>query len=140
MSVANVTTSCSFPPDPTLTLERLLTATKGVKDWSHLGNLIDIPWSKLEEIGSLYSDDDQRLRAVLEVWLNTHPAPSWSLLAEGLYRSREHDVLQRVREQYITGRRPQCTIPVHVSPPTVHEINCYLVFVTMGPHVYTIEC
>ena len=70
-----------------------------------------MPPSILNEIKVKYSDDTQRKQAMLEEWRNHHPAPSWMLVANALYRmfiSRDygkyHNVLQLVKGKYLQGK------------------------------------
>ena len=37
-------------------------------------------------------------------WLENHPAPSWALIAEGLYRTYNHHILKQLEIQYPSGK------------------------------------
>ena len=55
-------------------------------EWDTLGHYLRVPDSIRSEIMKKYSDDTQRKQAMLEEWRNHHPAPSWMLVADALYR------------------------------------------------------
>ena len=91
---------CSHP-DPTLTLDNLLSVLERVTDWYGLGLWLDVPESKRDVM--------MEKESMLREWLDNHPAPSWELLAWALYRSRsgrltEHSVLKHhIYGRYVTG-------------------------------------
>ena len=80
-------------------------------EWDRLGYCLGVPVSMTEiEIKKKYSDDTQRKQAMLEEWCNHHPAPSWMLVADVLYRmlisvhyGKYHNVLQLVKGKYLIG-------------------------------------
>ena len=88
-------------PDPTLTLDNLLTVLERVTDWKDLGRWLDIPLSRRKVMTGKES--------MLREWLDVHPAPSWELLAWALYRSggerlTEHSVLKHhLYGRYVIG-------------------------------------
>ena len=65
---------------------------------------LNVPWSVKNEIKPQTSDVPctQQKKTLLEWWLQAHPAPSWAVVAEALYRIKEHDVLEQVKK-FITG-------------------------------------
>ena len=91
---------CSHP-DPTLTLDNLLSVLERVTDWKGLGEWLDVPLS----IRDVMTEKESMLRE----WLDNHPAPSWELLAWALYMSgggrfTEHSVLKHhLYGRYVTG-------------------------------------
>ena len=92
--------------EPTLTLSNLLSVLEGVTKWYSLGYCLGVLHSKLEDILRRSPTDSEGLKAMLNEWLETHPAPSWRGLARALYGSREvpeHTALQRVYHKYLPG-------------------------------------
>ena len=76
---------------------------------------LDIPESKQKEIINHHSDESQRKHAVIEEFINNHPAPSWRLVAEFLYKidtrgsaavefGRYLGALQTIKQKYLKGR------------------------------------
>ena len=53
-----------------------------------LAEYLDIPESKQKKITN-HSDESQRKHAIIEEFVNNHPAPSWRLVAEFLYMIQE---------------------------------------------------
>ena len=79
-------------PDPTLTIENIIGVMENVaadrrKDmWSRWGI---IPHSQLEEIYQKYSDEEQRIHACADFYVNCHPESSWTYLCQMLYMERK---------------------------------------------------
>ena len=71
---------------PTLTLPNLCEALAKVEHWDELGWCLRVPQSKLDEIGAQYPDRVEARRQMLHHFLMSHPAPSWRVVIEGLYR------------------------------------------------------
>ena len=66
--------------------------------------LLEVPGSVANEIKQQTSDATQQKKTLLERWLRDHPAPSWAVVAEALYKvPEEHGVLEQVKKMYITG-------------------------------------
>ena len=89
---------CVSHLDSTLTLQQLLVALRGVPDWISLGKWLDVPWSRLLVM--------MGIEAVLKEWLQSHPAPSWKLVAWALYRKgelTEHNVLKQLYGKHVSG-------------------------------------
>ena len=71
-----------------------------------------MPKSKLDEIKAQYPDRVEAKRQMLHHFLTSHPAPSWGVVFEGLYRMREvkyHRILQDIRRRYGRGTVHVCT-------------------------------
>ena len=92
-------------------------------EWETLSTYFDVPWSKLEEIQEEHSNVTKRKQAMLEEWLNHHPAPSWMLVANALFRAlyhgggyfgygKYHTELQLVKKKYLKGRKYPPTRPI----------------------------
>ena len=86
--------------EPSLTLENILNALAQVKN---LGDVLKIPDSKVKEMEQLYPDLSQRQSALVQFWLDGHPAPSWELVCLGLYWEKEYEVLDNVQNKYLKG-------------------------------------
>ena len=88
-------------PDPTLTLDNLLTVLERVTNWKGLGLWLGVPPSRRDVMTGKES--------MLREWLDNHPAPSWELLAWALYMKgggqlTEHSVLKHhLYGRYVTG-------------------------------------
>ena len=96
--------------DATLTVSNLnevLEEVEGVIDLKVrcLSDYLHIPQSKQEEIADQYSDESQRKHAIIEEFINNHPAPSWRLVAEGLYKNKHNRALQIVKQKYLKGKK-----------------------------------
>ena len=79
-----------------------------------LAEYLDIPESKQKEITS-HSDESQRKHAIIEEFVNNHPASSWRRVAEFLYMiemrgsariefGRYLGALQTLKQKYLKGR------------------------------------
>ena len=69
----------------------------------------DSLYSKVEEQEKLYPDLTQRKSALIQVWLDTHPSPSWEWICYALYMEEEYEALEVVQKKYFKG-----TVCVHV--------------------------
>ena len=80
-----------------------------------IGYCLNIPKSKQQDINSRYSSDNQRKQAIIEEFIDNHPAPSWRLVAEFLYKidtggrttvefGRYLGALQAIKRKYLKGR------------------------------------
>ena len=103
--------------DSTLTLTNLCTALAAIEHWYHdteftISDRLGVSPSKQREILQQYQDPAQYRQVLLHLWLTTHPAPSWKVVAAGLYRmrrAREHSVLRDILAIYIRGMAiPTC--------------------------------
>ena len=69
-----------------------------------LSDYLDIPESKQEEITNQHSNESQSKHAIVEEFINNHPAPSWKQVAEGLYKNEDNRALQIVKQKYLKGK------------------------------------
>ena len=76
---------------------------KGVQLWESVADWIGIPYSKREELKSQNPTTDQAKQACWNYWLHHHPAPSWRILAGGLYERQEHGALEVLQMNYLKG-------------------------------------
>jgi len=109
----------AFQLEATLTVANLCSALEEVVEWNAVGHCLDVPDSIRSEIAEKYSNNTQCKRAMLAEWRNHHPAPSWMLVANALYRvyidyewGKYHKVLQLVKQKYLKGEK--IILPVHV--------------------------
>ena len=97
--------SLSLPLEPSLTATNLCSLLADVKDWGTLGLPwhLQIPDSKVEEMEQLYPDLSQHRSALMQYFLDRHPAPSWELVCWALYVNDEYEVLENVQNKYFKG-------------------------------------
>ena len=90
--------------DPTLTLNNVTAIMKDVqRQWEDVADWIGTPLSKCDELKSQSPTTDQAKQACWDYWLHHHPAPSWRILAGGLYRWGEHGALEVLQMNYLKG-------------------------------------
>ena len=70
-----------------------------------LADYIDIPEPKQREITNHHSNESQCKHAIIEEFINNHPAPSWRLVAEGLYKNKDNRALHIVKQKYLKGKK-----------------------------------
>ena len=101
----SVVSGLSLPLESTLTLENLINVLADVKDWGGLGLpfYLDIPDSKVKELEKTYPDLTQRQSAIIQLFLEKHPAPRWEIICHGLYEEREYEALEVVQNKYFKG-------------------------------------
>ena len=64
-----------------------------------------MPESGIEEMfASSMSTDPAYIGYLFSWWLRHHPAPSWKVIAEGLFKFREHDALKILELRFPIGR------------------------------------
>ena len=68
-----------------------------VVEWLH------IPSSKRRELQQQYPVVSQRKRAYSAYYLAHHPGPSWRIIANALWQSKEHGALEVVQKLYLKG-------------------------------------
>ena len=95
---------CSWPhTEPTLTEENLTSLLERVKSLDHVATNLHIPGSKKNEIQRQYSSISQRRQQYCRYWLSDHPAPSWLVVADTLYRTGEYGALEVLQKFYLKG-------------------------------------
>ena len=104
-----------LPAEPTLTASNLYDALEEVEELDRIAIYLDIPQSKEQDINSQYSSDNQRKYAIIEEFMNNHPAPSWRLVAEFLYKidtglhrveyGKYLGALQTIKRKYLKGKK-----------------------------------
>ena len=91
------------PTDPSLTLTNLTQLLEDVKNFGLVTDYLDIPRSVYGSIYTQQSSESERRKAYWEWYLNNHPCPSWRHIANALYMSREHGVLEVLKSRYLKG-------------------------------------
>ena len=88
-----------LPSEPTLTIANLRTALEKV-ELDHLGRILNVPESR----------QGGTKEAIIEEFIQNHPAPSWRLIADRLYTFYDypkygvyHTALQNVKRKYLKG-------------------------------------
>ena len=76
---------------------------KDVQQWDNVAHWIGIPLSKLSELVSRNPTTDQYKQACWDYWFHHHPAPSWRILAGGLYELVELEALEVLQMNYLKG-------------------------------------
>ena len=101
----SVVSGLSLPLESTLTLENLINVLADVEDWSVRGlpMYLRIPMSKINELEKTYPDLTQRQSAIILLFLEKHPAPSWEIICFGLYLGKEYETLEVVQNKYFKG-------------------------------------
>ena len=97
-------------------VERVIDESKfRMKQYSKrdLADYLEIPKRKQREITNHQSDESQRKHAIIEEFINNHPAPSWRLVAEGLYKNKHNRALQIVKQKYLKGKKLSSYTVIH---------------------------
>ena len=68
-----------------------------------VGYWLHIPDSKQEEIEQQYPDVAQSRRAYCVYYLTNHPAASWVIVANALWKAGELESLEMVQKLYLKG-------------------------------------
>ena len=83
--------------EPTLTIANLRTALQEV-ELGDLDYIFNVPESR----------QGGTKEAIIEEFIQNHPAPSWKLIADCLYtfyeRGKYHTVLQNIKRKYLKGK------------------------------------
>ena len=83
--------------EPTLTIANLRTAVEEV-ELKHLGDILNVPKSRR----------GRTKEAIIDEFIQNHPAPSWRLIADRLYtfyvHGKYHTALQNVKRKYLKGK------------------------------------
>ena len=88
------------PTDPSLTLTNL---TQDVRNLVFMSAYLHIPDSVYDRIKAQQSSKSECRKACWEWYLNNHPCPSWRHIANALYMSEEHEVLEVLKSRYLKG-------------------------------------
>ena len=90
------------PPDPTLNVDNLLRATRGIPLWRSGYSLLylDMPRSLHNEIETKFEREDGK-RVLFNNWLAGHPYPTWDHVERLLRELGEYESARNVRETYL---------------------------------------
>ena len=88
--------------EPSLTLDTLTSVLNGVQRLDDVGDWLQIPRSKRDELEHQY-DRRQLPRAFSNVFLTDNLSPSWSTVAFALWSGGEHGALEVVQRLYLKG-------------------------------------
>ena len=88
------------PTDPSLTLTNLTQLLEDVRDLNLVTVYLDTPHSVYS---SIYTRESEFRKGCWEWYLNNHPCPSWRHIANALYLSGEHGVLEVLKSRYLKG-------------------------------------
>ena len=91
------------PTDPSLTLTNLTQLLEDVRDLYLVSGYLDIPLSVYSRIKAQESSESEHRKACWEWYLNNHPCPSWRHIANALYMSKQHGVLEVLKSRYLKG-------------------------------------
>ena len=91
------------PTDPSLTLTNLTQLLEDVRNSIGVSGYLDIPDSVYSSIITQQSSESERRKACWEWYLNNHPCPSWHHIANALYMSYKHGVLEVLKSRYLKG-------------------------------------
>ena len=78
--------------------------------WEEFGAGLYIQQSKLHQIKSQFTSDEERKDEVIRIYHTQHPHPTWELVSDALYRcgaafedQQFHNVLDRLQSMFPTG-------------------------------------
>ena len=74
-----------------------------VGDWWWVGDELDVPDSKLEEIRQQSSTEREKSLALGDYWVNTDPYASWEKLARVLYQEGEEKAAAVMKQHLPQG-------------------------------------
>ena len=102
-------------PEPTLTVSSLYDVLEEVEELDKIGYYLNIHPSKQGDIKSRYSSENQ-CKHIIKEFINNHPAPSWRLVAEFLYKmdtgsgrikefGKYLGPLQTIKRKFLKGKK-----------------------------------
>lgn len=97
--------------DPSLTKVNLSIALEEMedKDWRAFGSRVCFPTSLLNAISADHTNDKDRTGAIIDAFISSHPAPTWSLAAHALYqmhggKESSHKALRHLQSKFPIGK------------------------------------
>ena len=103
-------TPCLVFTDPTLTPDNLtrILAIMADGEWDSFAHYINLPRSERDKIRLQYDSNRDFKLALPHVFISTHPAPSWELVAHALYQAGRYDgschrALKYLQQHFPTG-------------------------------------
>ena len=77
--------------------------------WEEFAIGLDVPKSKMDQIRSQFTGDDERKNEVIRIYHTQHPHPSWEHVSDVLYKCGDvyedqqfHNVLDRLQSMFPT--------------------------------------
>ena len=95
--------ACVSPSDPTLTVENVTEVMGKVGDWERVGEWLDVPYSKLQEIKQLSTSDREKSQSLGRYWVTNAPGASWERLGHALYYKGEETAAAMVKQYLPKG-------------------------------------
>ena len=89
--------------DPSLTTDNLSEALRDVTDMYTLKSWLGTPDSKKEEIWSTRQTVGQRREGLVDVYINSHPCPSWESVTRALGQCGHTNQVEKVTTKYVEG-------------------------------------
>ena len=91
--------------DLTITTEKLMELFATLEDEyvDFIGERLDLPYSKTDEIMRNYQSPTQKREAYLDLYVSDHPCPSWRQVAEALHGVGLHNQADEVERTYVEG-------------------------------------
>ena len=78
--------------------------------WREFGDILYVPRSKLDQIESQFTSDEERKDEVIRIYHTQHPHPTWEHVSDILYlcggeydNQQYHNVLDRLQSMFPTG-------------------------------------
>ena len=78
--------------------------------WTELGVVLYVSLSKLDQIESRFTSDEERKDEVIRIYHTQHPHPTWEHVSDALYvcgaaddDQQFHNVLDRLQSMFPTG-------------------------------------
>ncbi|CAI8040244.1 hypothetical protein GBAR_LOCUS22432, partial [Geodia barretti] len=99
--------------DPSLTPSNMRAAldTLPADKWEGFGRGLHVPQSKLDQIESQFTSDEERRDEIIRIYHTQHPHPTWERVSNALYicgvafdDQQFHNVLDRLQSMFPTGR------------------------------------
>ena len=90
--------------DPSLTTDKLSEVLKHVTNVVTLKSWLDTPDSKKEEIWSTRQTVGQRREGLVDVYINSHPCPSWESVTRALGQCGHTNQVEKVTTKYVEGK------------------------------------
>ena len=91
--------------DLTITTEKLMELFATLEDEyvDFIGERLDLPYSKTDEIMRNYQSPTQKREAYLDLYVSDHPCPSWRQVAKALHCVDLHNQAVEVERTYVEG-------------------------------------
>ena len=85
--------------------------TLSADKWEGFGGGLRVPQSKLDQIRSQFTSDEERKDEVIRIYHTQHPHPTWEHVSDALYicgaeyqDQQFHNVLDRLQSMFPTGK------------------------------------